>query len=437
MVLIFSGNFDPKHMLKKIRASFGTVESSPFDKARKLNIKIRQEPYRNEFMTTGTPVVYIGTKFWKPAAIDEVVTYSYMEYLSHRMMKELRNRKGETYTVSHSANVNDEVGYSYLRFESPPAEIQRNFEYVDKLIQEEARSGKYSDEEVKKTLEFFKKHEFGTTETDALSMSRFAYQYYRHIKKYGPVPDVFETLNKVTPDQFRESLKRTFTPERAYVWIYRPPLYSKIDMNFLWVFVIILTTGLFKTLLKRPSPEVRIHWTSQAAHSPGLVLEFLMVISVTYALCFLIDRPMSWAFDHFQFYKNSILINGYFMECLRTFTFMSFFILQFALLPRRLIIDDHGLTIKNVAFYAWFVRSDRIQSIRVITPAKLLLSPKYWLNIRFRWAYFNWTFWKTGLLLEIKKGPIYFIGFEDAVKVKEDLEIHLTKPKNSVEFYAA
>jgi zinc protease len=437
MVLIFAGKFDPKHMLKKIKSTFGTIEDTPFEKKRKLDIKVRPYPYRNDFMTTGTPLTYLGTKFYKPTAVDEVVTYAYMEYLAHRMMKDLRNKKGETYTVYHSGQVNDEVGYSYIRFESPPAEVQKNFEYVEKIMQDETRNGKYSDELVKTTLDFYRKHEFGTTETDALSMSRFAYQYYRHNKKYGPGPDIFQILSKITPEQFRESLKKTFTPERAYVWIYRPPLYSKIDMNVLWVVVIILTTALFKALLKRPSPEVRIHWTAQAAHSPGLALEFLIVISATYAYCFLVDRPLTWTFDHFQFYKNSILINGYIMEVIRTFMFMAFFIFQFAFLPRRLIIDDYGLTIKNVAFYSWFVRPDRIKSIRVITPSKLLLNPRLWFNIRFRWVYFNWTFWSPGLLIDIKKGPIYFIGFDNAAKIKEDLEIHLTRPKNPDQYHAA
>ena len=431
MVLMFAGNFDPQKILRLIKKTFGTIQAEPFSKKLKLNIRPRPYPYNNEFLTAGTPLIYVGTKIWKPQAVDEIVTEAYMEYLAHRMMKELRNKKGETYTVSHNFGVNDEAGASYLRFESPVTEVDKNYLYVEKIIQDEARLGKISDSEIRKAIDFYKKHEFGTSDTDALSMIKFAYYYHRHIKKYGSsIPNIYEIVHSLTPEEFRTALKRTFLPERAYKWIYRPPLYSKIDMNILWVMMIILTAALYQALLKRPSPEVRIHWTAQVWHSPGLALEFLIVMGVTYMLCFLIDRPVTWCLDHFQFYKSSILINGYFIEALRTFIFMSVFTLQFAALPRRLMIDDYGLTIKHIAFYAWSVPSDQIISTRISTPLRILSNPKYWLNPHFRWAYFNWAFWKPGLILEIKKGPIYFLGFDQAAKIKEDLSIYLISPKS-------
>ena len=92
-----------------------------------------------------------------------------------------------------------------------------------------------------------------------------------------------------------------------------------------------------------------------------------------------------------------------------------------ALFPKKIIVENNNLIIKSIALYLRKFKKESIHSIDTISLFRLLISPKIWFNMKFRYYNSDWKIWRKGLLVKTKMGKTYYIGIKDAEETKSQL----------------
>ena len=156
MRLFIAGHFDREAVLKLIEekwASLPNRKGKTLEPLPKPTPKLA--PYIRTTFTNETPYVYIGTKTWDVSVEEAEILSSYVEYLSHRLMKEIRNLKGETYTASANMENTYGFGYAYVNFQTQRDHLKENIDLVEKKIHDEAEMGNLSAEQVNEAVKLY------------------------------------------------------------------------------------------------------------------------------------------------------------------------------------------------------------------------------------------------------------------------------------------
>ncbi|MBC7539920.1 MAG: insulinase family protein [Bacteriovorax sp.] len=127
MKLFVAGKFTKKEIMDTIIMTWGTLKPrvglslKPVKKA-----EPRLEPYIHTDVTQENNSVYIGTKAWNFTNQDQEILSSYSNYLAHRLMKEIRNLKGQAYTAHAENYFHKDYGYTYVGFQTPKENLDSN-----------------------------------------------------------------------------------------------------------------------------------------------------------------------------------------------------------------------------------------------------------------------------------------------------------------------
>ncbi|HEX4923386.1 MAG TPA: pitrilysin family protein, partial [Bdellovibrionales bacterium] len=170
---------------------------------------LRDRPYVRRELTEDTPSVYVGTKLWNLTLLEAQIVDSYVEYLSHRLMKELRNKKGQTYTAYGATNVQERSGYAYVHFQTPRENLRENYGQVEELLRAETREGGLTPEQVQdaKKLYLDKYHLHGN---EAYAMMYAAKSMMLAERDFGVTASPYQLLKNVTPAEYNDALKKHF-----------------------------------------------------------------------------------------------------------------------------------------------------------------------------------------------------------------------------------
>ena len=141
IVLYIAGGFDVRKAKMEIQNLFGAElsRSGPVREEPKPVAKTRPYRYVSE-NSLATPRIETGTKLAGISAQDKIVADIYLNDLAHRLMKTLRNMKGETYTVSPHLRLKKGFGIASVSFEAPAESYRKNLEYVRDLIKNETQA---------------------------------------------------------------------------------------------------------------------------------------------------------------------------------------------------------------------------------------------------------------------------------------------------------
>lgn len=431
IVLFIAGNFMHEDMIKLVENTYGKYDDRPGKTIPEITPEPTVTPYhRVEFEPEGQHYIVAGTKTLNLNAKERMVLNSYLEYVAHRLMINLRNKYGETYTA-HSQNFQRfGAGYGVVSFETKSTELKKNLDYVKSLFDEEARSGNLSDEDIKEAISLYKNLYYELADVDAETMLDLAEHFYYFRTNFRTTQSPYSVLTSISPDDFRAGLRNIFLPDRSYTRLYIPYMYSKIEFVLLVVFSIISPFIVIRIILKKKTiDETRIRWVTRTNLSPGVFIEILPPCLFFFPLLFFfIFIPINKFIETTRWYYTSGLWPNYFSAFFSIFITFSLYFYYVILIPKKLQIEDNYFVIKSITYYARKFEIDTIKSIRSLSVFRLIASPKIWVNSRFRWRYNFLFLWRKGLLLGINDGPVYFIGVKDANKTVAELAQFINQP---------
>ncbi len=254
MTLKIAGNFDTEMMQQHIQTHFGTVEKNG-------TLRAKEPPY-NATMSDSPTYLYssntgnsaqIGIKYLLNDYKDYLMLRSYHDYLSDTLQQHLRNRLGQSYSVSSFNDNFLNAAIAGVSFDSLHDTLKENLAIVKEHIESDV-SG-MSHEAIEKALSdaliYYDSLEHDAkTLMDKIDTIEYMHKYHN---LYNTTP--YALIRSITPEYFQETLRKYYVPQHRYSDIdfdyYFFP-YDMMILSFLCLFLVIWGyVGFSKLLLKR------------------------------------------------------------------------------------------------------------------------------------------------------------------------------------------
>lgn len=425
MKLFVAGKFDRAEVLKEIHATWGSLTArSGKVLPPEPEISPRIAPYVRQEAST-TPSVTIGSKILNASIADEAVINSYMEYLAHRMMKEIRNIKGQTYSAHEDSYIYKGYGYSTLQFQTPKESFDENLKIARDYIQKEARTEGLSDAQVKEAVELhLSRYHLKGKEAD--DMMNLAKQYNSFIEEYGAFTSPYMQLQNITPAAYNETLHKHFAPNMSYESLQRPPLFFHYDTFFIYFFSLIFSFMGFRTLLRQKFDNTKVQWVRKLQYPPLKSLEALVLAFGWYIYLhaqFLIDKVFQS-----ELIQSHVLLSHYVYSVISVAGFLAVAQGIYSLVPRKLMVHGNDLLVKSITYYSFKISLDQIQSVEAKRPLIYPFPLSFWMSkVKHRFYHFNPLFWQKGLVIHLKDGKSYYFSVTSAEKAKDEIQGFLNK----------
>jgi len=420
MRLFVAGRFDRQEIMKQIQSKWGSLPArvgkrlSPYPQPRP-----RQSPYKRIVYTDSSPVVEVGTKIWDSSVKESMIVYSYLDYLSHRLMKEIRNVKGQTYSANPHYDVEYGYGYASVQFQTPQENLDENLRIVRNYIREEAEQGNLTPQQVQEAVDLYLAAYYRMGQ-EAYERMWLATEYEKILDQYGKFTSPFLAMRTVTPKEFSEALKKHFTPNRRYEYVQAPGVFFTYDI-YIFLFLTALTVHhLCKRSLTKPFMHNEVRWVRKIRLPPFRILEGLALV-----LAWLVFSHVNFGLD--LIFKNTIfqshlILSHYLPSLIWVVLLLMTIHLILAAIPHKLMVMKDHLVLKSVTYGSRHIALSNIVSV---SSASLFSRTAIRAVFRYRTGFHLFLtdpFFRKGLLIETSDHHAYFVSVRHVEEVKTELE---------------
>jgi zinc protease len=428
MTVFLAGNFQEPELLSLLegdhwnepkREGFGWVDPTP--KAR------RGDYYRSE-VTSGVPKIEIGTKVAGISLVDELVGRAYTDYLSHRLMKELRNVRGETYTVVPKIDFKKGFGYMSVEFEAPQSDYRTNLKYVRDLIDQETRRGQFTramfDEAIDLTLKGYRRMDHDTSSmmymADRIDHIERDYDF-----KNGHQTD-YQVVKGLTYEDFNRRLNHLFAGDMKVEDLEEPPVFFRFESLVLMILAFGFWMRVSRIVFAKKFAHDELRWVRKVSYPPAYCLQFTATIFVL-ILSSVLYGGVAVLWMRTNFLQRSFLISDYLFTIiwLGMVLFSAQFV--FARFGRKVMVVGDSLWIKSLGYFSATLKLDEIEKIESSSPFAMVFAPRSWWQIKYRYYYYDPCFWRKGLLIRLKSGRAFFVGVRSAEEALKEVQAILEK----------
>lgn len=425
MRLFLAGHFDRAKMFELIQATFGKELKREGLKLPMEKIVDNGRAYiKNKIADfSQSTTISLGQKYYNISGRELITFQSYLDFLAHRLMKELRNRKGETYSANTELDSFEKAGYGYVHFETQNDRADANFHYLKDLINKEVHQGSLTKETFERAVSLSKKQRFELSDFSSNALMNFAQGFYHFKKEYNSTISPYSTINGLTYEEYKSDLKKIFSAKNVYQDVNKSYLFFKGEGVATFLLYLFSSIFLFKVFWgKKISPNDYSH-SVDLAHTPGMVLEFIaffLMAGVVELITF--GKTKALIASSFPAYESNISPQFLFdaVESVGVWFFLFYCLSK---IPTKVLLSEDKLILKSMAFsYREFPR-DQIISAEVIGWWSIILKPSKWLNLKFRYFNLDPFFWRKGVLITFKNGKSYFVGCADSEHLVEQIII--------------
>lgn len=429
MTLFVAGKFSPGKLIGKLNKEFADI---PDKKGLKMP-QFRAQSKGGDFIKTSPSIdgdvqgIAYGRKLFN-RSIDEVMAAdAYYNYIAHRLMIELRNKKGETYTAHSSISYEKNAGWATVSFKTPSEAYEKNKNFLLNLIDKEAIQAKISDEDVKKAIDLFLKERYEITDTDAESNMKMAELYLEFREDFKETRSPFTILSSMSPDSFRKHIQNVHKEEKVYMWETVNPLFFAYDL-FVLLFVSIMGgIMLFKTLWNNKKESVQMTWVQKASTTPGMLFEVVTMLPVAFLIQYLIFRPLDSFIETQNFYRGSVFISSYLDTFVGTVLYVGLLMYLMKNFTSKVYSTGRELVIHQFILQESYIPYSDIASFETVSffkkyDIRLLWKSKFSLN-----PFIDIFSWRKALLVNLKDGTTYLLFVKDAEALAKAMRDDINK----------
>lgn len=222
MTLMITGPFDMARMRAQLRQTFGAVEKTGTATAAvpDVSAQINAQPFRvAQVSRDRTNTGFIGAKYLHRDYARGLIIEAYMENLAERMQVQLRNFKGETYSVdTYFANYYD-AGIAAVSFDGLHRDFGRNAKMIRRQIALDRDT--LDDAVIADALRKLSRARFEALEHDVDTLMGLI-DTMRYLREDLGITDKTppQILRAISPEQFRDVIRELLQPERRYEFFY-------------------------------------------------------------------------------------------------------------------------------------------------------------------------------------------------------------------------
>lgn len=421
MKLIITGKFDRDMIMQQITTKWAAV---PTKSGKSLPPHKKPTPRMNPYVRTvvseGTPYVYLGTKIWDVSVSEDQVIRSYMEYLAHRLMKEVRNLKGQTYSASSYTHIFKGYGYATISFQTQNEKLNENLSLAKKYLIEEAEAGSLSAEKIKEAKDLYLAG-YQLRGREANNMMDFASYYNDVLDHYGKFTSPFAALQDISNEDYNSTLKKYFSAKQRYEYVSEPALLFPFDYYIMYFITAVLLFMGMQKILTKPFANDQIRWIRKVKYPPLKLLEAVLLVFAWYFIVHA-QYAIATAFLKLNILQSNVIFSQYGLGLFVTIT--SLLIAQglYSLVPRKLMVVGDHLLIKSISYYSRRIPLSEIAAVQTVTTLTFPFPLSRWFGkVKMRYFFFDLQYWKKGLMIELKDGRSYFFSVTNAEKAKSEI----------------
>lgn len=423
MTLFVSGKFDTADLLSKIEDQYGLIQNKSnvemvLPKSKRIN-----KDY-NEIHTThtGTSRIKYGVKFYDLNLQELLSLNSYMDFVAHRLMIELRNKKGETYSANGVLSREGRDGYSLVSFETPSERFFDNKDYLFSLFEQEVNQGDFSDEKVQEAKDLFLKQTYEISDVDARTGMWLAESMFIIYNDFGTWVSPYKVIQDITPEAYRNNLKRIFNDVGVHSELLMPPLLFKYDLIVLFFASVFLTIFLYKKRFPNINEKRTIHWSYKVYATPGYVLEYVVAFLGGKFLTSLVVLPISYFLAELELFSSSQFFSFYVGTVLTTSLLTLVTIYLLSMIPAKLSYVNSSLVIQTLSSKCFIINVENVQNVELISWKNKLFNPTLFRSyFLFMGTIFSFRFFAPSLLIKTKANELIILNLKNASEVKDEI----------------
>lgn len=241
MTLSIAGNFSTPKMKRLIEERYGKIDS----KGTLWTIKppknpiLNHKPYRRFYEGADENAGYIGAKYILDDYRKYLILSSYTDNLAQRLQQQMRNRDGRSYSVNAYMFHDRHAGTSTVSFDGLNSEFQSNINQVKATIAADLEH--LDDSTITEALNNYIQKYYASIEHDSASLMALI-GTAKYLRDEHNITDrsSFEIFRSITPELFRETISKTFTPENSYSYIQRDYYFFPLEMIVISILSLIL-----------------------------------------------------------------------------------------------------------------------------------------------------------------------------------------------------
>jgi zinc protease len=422
--LFISGRFDAVETLKWIDATWAVWQNRKGLKMPEVETpKLRAEPYKKIELATQEPELEYGTKLFDMDVKSEVVVSSYMKFLSHRLMKELRNRSGATYGVHDSTTIYEKrYGTSIIYFSTKDENMASSEELLFKYIKEEAEAGGFSDAQIDEAKILYLNSWF-EYDSDVRALGTFAQNRHDYAKSYGPdVMSPVSAIRSITNEEYRTILKKRFAPEMRYQFKRETALFFKWDFILASVIIFGVAFALFKKFMMQKFIHTQIRWVRKICFFPLKITEISVTLVGVFGVI-VYAQLAEYILNKFHFFDKNIFFAVYLPSFLLAFGAAIIMQGTYAFYPRKLMVVGKEIYIKSLTYHSRIIPLNEVK--RVWSHHIFIFNLRFWLKVKWRFYFQDVLFFRRALFLELNNGRIYIFSMRNVDMVVRELNSFL------------
>ncbi|RUM66099.1 MAG: hypothetical protein DSZ05_04870, partial [Sulfurospirillum sp.] len=248
MKLFVVGDFDITKMEQTIKENYGKIDKTGTLSVKETKIKASSpdKPYERYYEGTDGSMAYLGALY----LLDDYRTYlilnAYTENLSQRLQQKMRNQYGKTYSVNNYMFSNKNAGVAAVTFDALHDEFDNNMKMAKEMMKADLQH--LDEDTIQKALKSYEEQYFHATEhdNDTLMGLLQTTKYLREDHNIT-VESAYDIFKSITPEIFKATIKKTYTPQHHYSVIHRDYYFFSLEMLTLSL----ITFGLFVFLYIR------------------------------------------------------------------------------------------------------------------------------------------------------------------------------------------
>ena len=351
MTLKVVGNFDSQKMMSLIKKKYGVIKKVGTKKAQNLKYDavLSKEPYLTIHSGQNTKnYAHIGTKFILDDYKQYLILDSYTSNLANVMQQHLRNKLGQTYSVSQYYNGIRNAAVIGVTFTSLHEEFANNLYEIKKKIEEDKKQipRKEIEESLKASELYYSTLEHDSDTLLSLVSTKEYLQKYQHI--YDKTP--YEVFKSISIEEFQKVITQSFTKENKYEVVSHDYYLFPLDIMVISVLLIILQIFVYFKAYKFFNKNLysirEIKFSRRLTNRFFSFLNFMLLSILSSFIIIWIEYIVS----------KYILGNVYYFDLLSQANLYIYFILSF------LISIVIFILLQKIVFKSFFVRLDITQN---------------------------------------------------------------------------
>lgn len=410
MRLYIAGRFNRKKILDHIEKKWASL---PAREGKKLAPPAKpywahNRPYKRITLTTDNPILYIGTKVLDLSMQEYEVLVSYMGYLSHRLMKEVRNLKGQTYSAYPYIDVRRGFGFVSVGFQTQKQNMKANMDLVEQKINSEARAGALTSEQVEEAKRLYM-NKYAMAGKESNDMMKLAEEYQEILDHFGFFVSPFKVLKESNLDDYNAALKKYFIPQASYRYLYQPYFFFHYDIYFIYLLVAIGTFMGLRRQMTKPFAHDKVRWIRKL-HLPPLHMLHGFALLLAWYLFAHYEYVLSMIFAS-NALQSHILVTEYLRSVFWAVGLLVAAQGMVSLVPHKLMVVGDQLVIKSASYYSTHIPLEQIEKVELVNIFSAIFARQVLKSLyKFRFYYFHPFMWRPGLMIQTKSGYSYFFS---------------------------